>query len=245
MTTILDIDQLIDETNKDKKELLKKYRKYLLQSIFMKGNNKNYQDALKEYKQLYLSENSKYLEYLEFLRKNFYSINREELAKVLTKLEFDCKDAYTYYLLLGELESFLYPDRIVETYTDISKNQQLADEIKGLAVCQGDIDKFFGYSEALFFAKEKTRVLNAGDDLSYYGVYPRVDDNILRTLFIKVPSITNLQSALINVHELQHAIELYDMIGHEYNDTPEFCEEREKNAKAAEKRFLNQCIRNK
>ena len=249
MTTILDIEQSIDEINKNKKEIVKTYRKQLLLSMLSMKNNSGFQDALKEYKQAYLEEYSKYIEYFEFLKRYYYSTKSTELIKVLRTLQFDFHDAYTYYLLLSEFDSYINPNRVDIAHVDITQDQQLSDEIKGLTISQADIDKFFNYSEELFYAKEKTKFLNGNGDNSFYGVYLKTDDDYLRSMLVRVPKIINLETAKIMVNSYQHVHDLCPYIGEQLPTEPEKMNELfgkiRKRGEISVNRFVTRCVRNK
>ena len=48
----------------------------------------------------------------------------------------------------------------------------------------------------------------------FYGVFPKIDKNgSLKDFVICVPSINDLDSFLVNVHEFAHAINLYENLG--------------------------------
>ena len=61
-----------------------------------------------------------------------------------------------------------------------------------------------------------------------------MDGEILVDIKVFVPKVVNLKTALINIHELKHAYDLYGLLGKKIADDNEFYE---KEAKKFEKRF--------
>ena len=75
--------------------------------------------------------------------------------------------------------------------------------------------------EFLEYIKQRTKVLD-NIDMSWYGVFPIVDaKGILQDMRTLVPSAQTEFMMLINVHEYNHAYELYNELGNKYVDDKE------------------------
>ncbi len=83
-----------------------------------------------------------------------------------------------------------------------------------------DIQTFLSYDTSFWnYLKGKvSRVDSNQNDAKYfYGTYPSYDSNgVLSGLYVIVPIIKNLGTALINVHEYRHAYDLYNHLGQKY-----------------------------
>ncbi len=75
-----------------------------------------------------------------------------------------------------------------------------------------DIKRFLNYSSTFWQYIEKRIVPT--DDCFFYGVNMKMDtNNCLVDMKVFVPVITDLQTTLVNVHELKHAYDLYQLLG--------------------------------
>ncbi len=85
------------------------------------------------------------------------------------------------------------------------------------------------------FMEGKVLIVPNTTDLSWYGCFPIVKDNVLTDIRLLVPEIENDQDLLINIHEYAHALELYSELGKIYEDKVEL---RESRAREMEKVYL-------
>lgn len=93
------------------------------------------------------------------------------------------------------------------------------------------------YKEEFFkFMEGKIKVFPYDADLSWFGCFPIVEDNILKDIRLLVPEIITEKNLLVNIHEYVHALELFEELGSVYEDRRE---EREKKASSYEKIYLN------
>jgi len=93
------------------------------------------------------------------------------------------------------------------------------------------------YKEEFFkFIEGKVKVFPYDTDLSWFGCFTIVEDNVLKDIRLLVPEIKTEQNLLVNIHEYVHAIELFDEIGKVFEERKE---ERENKASKYEKIYLN------
>jgi hypothetical protein len=185
-------------------------------------------------------------EYLKLLEQYRFRIKDEEMAKTLRDIDLSNEYTYDYYELLGEYYSdkafsnfhTFPPRRIVPS---LKENTRLTDEIKGYTICDYDLLLYFKGCEGYHYAKEHEKIFDAGYNIWMYGINTLDEHGILGRFEMIVPPITNLQTALINVHEIRNAIDLYEYIGKEYPEENNF----EERAKAEEEKFIKEYVRNK
>ena len=73
------------------------------------------------------------------------------------------------------------------------------------------------YKEEFFkFMEGKIKVFPYDADLSWFGCFPIVEDNILKDIRLLVPEITTEKNLLVNIHEYVHALELFEELGSVY-----------------------------
>ena len=102
-----------------------------------------------------------------------------------------------------------------------------------LTISLEDIKKFLGYEEE-FWEYIQKRILfidsHFEEDRDFYGVNIKLDDNqCLKDIKVFVPNIINLSTALVNVHEFNHAYCLYKRLGYSICESDDFYEEVAKN----------------
>ena len=90
--------------------------------------------------------------------------------------------------------------------------------------------------EFLKFMEGKIKVLPYDADLSWFGCFPIVEDDILKDIRLLIPEIKTEKNLLVNIHEYVHALELFDELGTVYEERRE---ERENKAMNYEKIYLN------
>lgn len=198
---------------------------------------------LKKYK-VELEEETAYLEYL---LTHTGSIREEELLRILKLIDDNNKDTYVYYDSIGDKYSEKAhngrPLRFnEEECKSLLDNYKLTDEIKGITLTTGDIDRYYkDIIQYRFLRNGKVKVIDCGNDLTFYGVYPQLNDNKIFGVSIVVPPVYNLKTALINVHEFRYGIDVMDMFGREFPEEYDF----EERAKKEEMDFIEHYVRNK
>ena len=100
------------------------------------------------------------------------------------------------------------------------------------------LNTFFAYPATFwdYVAKRVTLVdSKTVEDNSFYSVLMKLDDNDkLIDMKIIIPYMINIETILINVHELKHAYDLYLLLGKQISDE----EKLEKVAKEEEDKFI-------
>ncbi len=99
------------------------------------------------------------------------------------------------------------------------------------------------YDENFFeFIDNKIVYLESGSDILWYGCHPILKDNIIKDIRLVVPVVKTEKDLLINIHEITHALELYNELEKEYQEKREL---REQKAKKMEEIYflkkLNKC----
>ena len=113
----------------------------------------------------------------------------------------------------------------------------------GMTISLEDIKEFLNYSEDFWkYVKEKTMFVDSKleKNQGLYSVLMRFDDdNKLIDMRVIIPYIVDLFTALVNVHELKHAYDLYQLLGQEINNEEEF----ENSAREKENEFIKIYVR--
>ncbi len=202
---------------------------------------------LKDYFKIIQEENR----YFTFILKRLDKISsNHELYKILDQLDIKNSQTYHYYDgIISEYESSIsLNDQKRATITkknfhSIIDTTKYQEEIIGLFLNRDDLMNYFNEDSNVFeYLKSRTKVYNCDIEIGmpYYGVYPIIENNILTNINICVPKIINLKAMLINIHEYNHAINLFEYLGKQY-----FEQDYEKRAKLEEERFLKTYIKRK
>lgn len=227
-------------------DLFKNYIGYIMEILkngcYSSEDVSTLKELLKDFKQELNDEN----EQLKFLLNNIDKIDEEELERILQKIDELNEDAFNYYDTIGDsfaAKSYVvcplvYPNRRIKK---LRLNHQLLDEIKGLTLSYKDIEEYYSKYECMDYLRENSKVFNEREDVGVFGVFTDINGDRLDRIKLVVPKICNLKTALINVHEYKHGIELFDYLGRNYPSNRDF----EKSAKDEEERFIKKYIRNK
>ena len=81
------------------------------------------------------------------------------------------------------------------------------------------LKKYDLYREDIFdYKKDKTKYIDYRQEKSEYfiGVFPNIDNGIIKDIKMTVPYIIDNYSIAINIHEYIHILNLFDYIGKEY-----------------------------
>lgn len=107
-----------------------------------------------------------------------------------------------------------------------------------------DIKNYFNYEEEFWqFVDKKIKYIDGSIEKNklFYGTLMKFDENEnLIDIKVIVPNITNLETALVNIHEFKHAYDLYQMMGKKIENEQEY----EKQANLEETNFSKQYIKN-
>lgn len=88
----------------------------------------------------------------------------------------------------------------------------------------------------LEYIKKYTHLIDTKDGLLWSGCFPKYDkNNILYSINLIMPELTNRSDLLINIHEIMHAHELFEYLGKTYKED---IQESEKKARSLEKKYL-------
>ena len=206
---------------------------------------------LSEVKELfgYLAEYKEELEqeiyYLNYILDNIDRIDEQALERVLAFIDKVNESTYNYYDGLGEKyvnKSYTFAPiyHLDRKYPKFAHNELLIDEIKGLTLTSIDIDNYFNHATPYLYLKERTKHMYT-DDKSFYGVFTEMRDNRITAINVFVPQVVDLGTALVNVHEYKHGMDLYKYIGKEQPSLENF----EMTAKREEYIFRKEYVRNK
>ena len=226
-------------------DLLKSYISDVLSALFNHYYNKDeiseIIEKLHDYKKELLFED----ELLTLLYNNIETLDIDELDRVLELIDKQNEATYKYYQSIGEsyevkscaFGPLIYPDRSIKR---IDKNYDLIEEVKGLLLTQDDIASYYDNTEAYNYSISRTKVFDSTDPV-WFGVFTDLDNDKLTGYRIIVPPIKNLKTALINVHEIKHGIDIYPYINKSIPEDIDF----EERAQEEEKIFRKEYVRNK
>ncbi len=184
-------------------------------------------------------------DYLKFLNNERYLLNLityyfkniknlsalgEFLTEVKTLNNFNTLSCYTY---LEEVNNYCTsfksnPHKVQIKPLDIKK-------LLDICITSEDVKDFLLY-ESTFYEYISKKVISCMDD-HFYGVNYKLDSNgLLEDLKIFIPPVVDLQTALVNIHELIHAHDLYELLGQKISSSAIMFEN---SAKQAETDFKN------
>lgn len=157
-----------------------------------------------------------------------------------------------YYRVLDDIETACEmgdswratrPKRDFRTLIEIDEYRK---KLYALTLSLENVKEFLGYEED-FWIYIKTRVLfldsHFEEDNDFYGVNIKLDDsNFLIDMKVLVPRIINLETALVNVHEFNHAYYLYKTLGYPIVNDDIFYEEM---TKSYENLFQDEYVKKK
>lgn len=199
-------------------------------------NRRRLVSKLKKYFDITREENS----ILKYIINSLDKIKDEDtLDELLNKIDFQNERTFLYFesLISDYLDDIRLGRRCVFSNKDVSSlltSDSIKNEVVGLTLSDEDLLYYYRNNEAIYYLLEHTKVIDApSDDYDFYGCFPKEEDGILKSLLICVPSIVNLKTMLINIHEFKHGIDLYPYIGSSY---PEM--DYEKSAKEEETNFI-------
>ena len=220
--------ELKDLKKQNTKQLLIILREYIItycKAIYFFENSKQERQVLIknliDYFKIIKEENK----YFSLILENLDKINFNEIDKILDELDIINILTYNYYnniidkyeiaISLNDKKRASVQTRKFKTIIDSSKYQE---EILGLLLSRKDVESYFSkYKEILDWLNKKIKIIDCDiqDGMVYYGVFPKMNGNVLIDFNVCVPAIINLKTMLINIHEYKHAIDLFNYLGKE------------------------------
>lgn len=202
-----------------------------------------------EFKDIIKNEN----DILNYIKKNVSNMDFEAVDDLLAKLDELNEDTVMYYFdLIDSVEDacdtkqewrITRPRRnfktLIETDEYYLKTISLTLSLK-------DIESFLNMPKEFFdFTESKSISVNPyieEDGEYFYGVYPKVENNILVDYRVILPEVVDDNSAAINVNLYSKAYELYKLLGSTYSLDEQVVEDK---ALELEKQFNKTIKENK
>lgn len=172
---------------------------------------------------------------IDFLREKHKKIKLSEAYLLLDELDEINEETYLYYIdiLFGirsasELKQTYRAVRPKKDFDTLIETDDYELKAYGLILSLDDVKNFLNYSEHFWtYIKSKIRIINQEQDKC---MVPEVimkfdDNNCLIDIRVIVPEIVDLKTTLINVHEFQHAYDLYLLLGQPIPYSDEYYED--------------------
>lgn len=181
-----------------------------------------------------------------YILDNKKKIDYIEAGKFIEKLEQLNDDTILYYvdyfdgvISASETKQEFRAHKPKKEFVSLIDTDNYRKELFGLTLNFDMIKKYLDYPDDFWdYVIPKVRIVDEYSKMNY-EVIMNIKDNVLKDIRVIVPEITNLLSALINIHEFKHAYDLYNMLGKEVPLDTDFYEE---SAKALEDEFKNKYL---
>lgn len=207
-----------------------------------KEKQKKLLKSLKKYLETIKIENEIY----KFLEENQDKISdQNEFGKLLDQIDLIHEQTYKYYdkILLNCEENYNREYDVIpyQEFNTIGENNSMINKIKGLTLTLDDIKAFYNDEQVEILIK-KLKIIDENEKkaMPFFGAFPIEKDGKLIDIKICVPRIKNLKTALINVHELKHGLDLFPQLGKEYKEM-----NYEQRAREKEKQFVKEYLSKK
>lgn len=240
----MEFKKLRKSNNLEKMYMIKEYIGIYL--VLMLKNDKLKQKKLLKSLRKYLNTIKIENEIYKFLEFNEEKINdSNELDKLLDQIDLIHEKTYKYYdkILLNCEENYDREYDIIpyQDFNTIVENDSMISKIKGLTLTLDDIKAFYN-DEQVEVLIEKLKIIDEEEKkaMPFFGVFPIEKDGKLIDIKICVPKIKNLKTALINVHELKHGLDLLPQLGTTYKEM-----NYEQSAREKEMQFVKEYLPNK
>lgn len=119
------------------------------------------------------------------------------------------------------------------------ETEQLIKNNKDKIITKEDVLSYLELEEEfLSFIKDKMLVIDhyeIEDPYYFYGVFPKYNNGIITSFRLVIPKVVDLKTALITVHELKHAHDLFKILGKKLEKE---IDEYEIDAREEEKKFV-------
>lgn len=131
-------------------------------------------------------------------------------------------------------------------FKTVLETDEFRKDAIGLILNFDDIKKYLNYPQQ-FWDYAESRIIRVDStkekNKSFYVTLMKFDnDNNLKDILIIVPYIINLQTSLVNIHELKHAYDLYNLLGSKISEDTELYENA---ARKEEENFSKKYISSK
>lgn len=233
----------ITDIKKDNIEEILLITKYcftaLIKSIIAFGTNHQItKDVINVYKEFFniIIEEQKYL---QFILKYIDILDVNEVNNYLFKLDDINEETIKYYysVLDGiedacDMKREWKAKRPSKNFNSLIETNEYSNELLGLILTMKEVKEFLNYEESFWqYIKDRTFIIdnNEVEDNSIYGVILKLDNDYLIDIKILIPKIINLETTLINIHELKHAYDLYKVLETKLTKSDKEYEEYAKN----------------
>lgn len=194
-----------------------------------------------EYRHIIMEENY----YLNILKQNFRSINKEQWDIFLNMLDEVNEETLKYYYnCIDSIEDAnitkqeYRSHRPIKSFKTIVETDIYREYLCGLLLTEKEVDSYLNYPEA-FTTYIKSRILYV-KGIEWYGVYPQIQNNKVVNIKVLVPNVVDIKTAMIYVHEMTHAYDMYTLLESEYVE-----KNYEEKAKESEKVFKESYFKQK
>lgn len=222
---------------------------YLMSLIIFGSENEITKDCLNlwiEYKKIEKEEQKIH----KFLVKYSEKIDVDKCYELLDLLETLNGQTIIYYLnALSDIETAcdtrneIYAKHFKRKFKTLIETEKYQLEAAGLTITPSEIKKFLNYPEDFWkFVKTKITYIDStkeGNELFYSTLMKFDADERLIDIKVLIPYIIDLKTALVNIHELKHAYDLYQLIGKKVDENNPIYEE---SAIQKELEFQNQYV---
>lgn len=240
----MEFKELRKLNNLEKIHMIKEYIGIYL-VLILKDDREKQKKLLKNLKK-YLNTIKIENEIYKFLESNEDKINDpNELDKLLDQIDLTHEKTYKYYdkILLNCEENYDREYDIIpyQDFNTIGENDSITNRIQGLIITLDDIKAFYN-DEQVEVLIEKLKIIDEDEKkaIPFFGAFPIEKDGKLIDIKICVPKIKKLKTALINVHELKHGLDLLPQLGKEYKEI-----DYEQRAREKEKQFIKEYLSKK
>lgn len=217
------------------------YIKSLMTFGFQNAITKDVVNVWKEFHKILIEERNimhvllQYKDLKNITQANALLNTLEQLNEYTVRYYYDVLDDIE---LACETKTEWRAKRRKKTFETLIETKSYHREACALLLNMDDIKRFLNYPYTFWQYIEKR--IEHTDDCFLHGVNMKMDtDDSLVDIKVFVPVIINLQTALVNVHELKHAYDLYQLLG---NPLDKDEDEYEKSAKEFEDSFKEEYI---
>lgn len=243
----------IENVNIEQKWLIfKSFIETYIASLITFGNNDVTKDAHKMLKQFRKIEDEE-LKIYKFIIKNIKQIDFNKCIEFLYLLEDLNEKTIIYYLnsfsdiqSACEIKNEIYAKHSKRNFETLIETDEYRCIAVGLTISEEEIKKFLNYpTEFWKFVKTKITYVDStkeGNEFFYSTLMKFDTNNNLIDIKVLIPRIIDLKTSLVNIHELKHAYDLYQLLGKEVDENNPIYEE---SAIKKEQEFKKQYIKKK
>lgn len=229
------IEEIQDVNIEQKLLIFKNFIETLLTSLIIFGNNEITKDTYniwKEFKKIQKEEKEIY----KFLIKYAIEIDFNKCLELFDLLESINEQTIIYYLdALSDIQSAcemkneLYAKHSKRNFSTLIETDEYKTRAVGLTIKKIDIKNFLNFPEEFWnYINKKITYIDSSkkENEFFYSTLMKFDkNNNLIDIKVLIPRIIDIKTALVNIHELKHAYDLYLMLGKEVNEKNPIYEE--------------------